>query len=38
MDVCDSEVLRNRGISFIPKIEFYDRPEASNYEASGQTW
>lgn len=35
MNFCDSEVLRNRGIL---KIEFYDIIEASNNEASGQTW
>lgn len=37
MDFCDSEVLRKRGISIL-KIEFYYILEASNYEASGQTW
>lgn len=38
MDFCDSEVLIKRGISLILKIEIYYILEASNYEASGQTW
>lgn len=37
MNFSDLEVMRNTGISFILKIEFYYILESSIYEASGQT-